>query len=534
MNANELPQKNPVPVTPAEQRSEPTTSAPDKHNDSEGKLTGYKVASYFKETHLSPEQLDPASYEKGSRNRLRTIPDNSDSATILNKTIKVATFNASLSRESTSTDTTGFDVLKSQMAVSHEKQESLIKQYNVNDGSLDSKNKKLAKHIRQIKNIAEIIQRTTPDILVLAEFDNNGVADDTQAIDDFQTNYLSYPQNETLTAVNYPYRKTIPTNTGKPSGLDLNNDGKTDGPGDAWGYGSFHGQYAYAIFSKYPFDETGYRSFQNFKWKDMRDHDEQVPVILPSKDKRNLNAIKKMNKEIGDSWYSHQAWEHMPLSSKNHIDLPVLIPVTHGSTHPLHLLVSHPAPPIQDPFAAQNRLRNQAEIGFWTDYISGKPYFLDDNDRKRALDKNADFIIVGDLNSDPVVGDKYVTATKTLLDSVHVNTTATTGTHIPTSKGGADHLDSLSEKKKRSGGKRQEKSGDTSCVTSVSRFRLDYVIPSAGLMVQDSGVFWPSKDEPGQHLVDIPQRGNVKDVSSDHRLVWVDIDIPKERTERNR
>src|SRR5436190_11053707 len=46
----------------------------------------------------------------------------------------------------------------------------------------------------QIKNVAEIIQRANPDVLLINEFDYDG---GDRAIYLFQKNYLSIPQNGT-------------------------------------------------------------------------------------------------------------------------------------------------------------------------------------------------------------------------------------------------------------------------------------------------------------------------------------------------
>ena len=54
-----------------------------------------------------------------------------------------------------------------------------------------------------------------------------------------------------------------------PSGRDLNKDGKTDGPADAYGYGAFPGQYGMLVLSRFPFDLDNVRTFQKFLWKDM-------------------------------------------------------------------------------------------------------------------------------------------------------------------------------------------------------------------------------------------------------------------------
>ena len=44
-------------------------------------------------------------------------------------------------------------------------------------------------------------------------------------------------------------------------------------------------------------------------------------------------------------------------------------------------------------------------------------------------------------------------------------------------------------------------------------YRVDYVLPSVGLPVQASGVFWPVPGEAGADWVG----------ASDHHMVWVDL-----------
>ena len=47
--------------------------------------------------------------------------------------------------------------------------------------------------------------------------------------------------------------------------MDLDRDGKTDGPGDAFGFGKFPGQYAMALLSRHPLDVERIRTFQQTK-----------------------------------------------------------------------------------------------------------------------------------------------------------------------------------------------------------------------------------------------------------------------------
>src|SRR5215207_603432 len=87
----------------------------------------------------------------------------------------------------------------------------------------------------QAKTVAEIIQRTRPDVLLINEFDfvENGLAAEL-----FQDNYLSISQNGAQ-PIDYGYFFVAPSNTGISSGFDLNNNGIVGGPDDAFGFGFF-------------------------------------------------------------------------------------------------------------------------------------------------------------------------------------------------------------------------------------------------------------------------------------------------------
>src|SRR5882762_7056335 len=124
----------------------------------------------------------------------------------------------------------------------------------------------------QIKSIAEIIQRSNPDILLINEID---YAPNNSALDLLQSNYLSLSQNAAQ-ASNFQYRLAFASNTGIATGFDLNNNGHavtTIGASgyadDAFGFGAFPGQHAFALLSKFPILESQIRTFQQFKWKDM-------------------------------------------------------------------------------------------------------------------------------------------------------------------------------------------------------------------------------------------------------------------------
>ena len=210
----------------------------------------------------------------------------------------------------------------------------------------------------QAQSIAKIIQITRPDVLLINEFDydTEGTAEGASlAAELFQTNYLSVPQDGEET-IDYPYVYAVPSNTGIPSGVDFDNDSSTSGPNDAFGFGFFPGQYAFVVFSSYPIDLDNIRTFLTFLWKDM-----------PS-------ALLPVNPDDETPYYSEEAIEVFRLSSKNHVDVPILI-----GDDTVHFLCSHPTPPVFDGPEDRNGRRNYDEIRFWTDYVNGDSYMYDDS-----------------------------------------------------------------------------------------------------------------------------------------------------------
>ncbi len=105
---------------------------------------------------------------------------------------------------------------------------------------------------QQARNAAETIQRVRPDVLLINEFDYDAAG---TALELFQDNYLSVSQNGAAPIV-YPYRFAAESNTGIPSGFDLNNNGVIGGGDDAFGFGAYPGQFGMAVYSRYPIDPT--------------------------------------------------------------------------------------------------------------------------------------------------------------------------------------------------------------------------------------------------------------------------------------
>lgn len=335
----------------------------------------------------------------------------------------------------------------------------------------------------QAQNVAETIQRTRPDVVLINEFDYAPGNEDL-----FRDNYLAVPQRG-AEPIDYPYAYIAPSNTGVPSGHDLNNDGVVGGPDDAWGFGSFPGQYGMVVYSRYPIDMEAVRTFRSFRWADMPGN------VLP------------------DGWYSPAELAELPLSSKSHWDVPVDVG---GKT--LHVLAAHPTPPTFDGPEDRNGRRNHDEIRFWADYI-GSPkqsaYIYDDEGEAGGLRPGERFVIVGDYNADPLDGDSLDGAINQLLDHPKVNTRVT-----PASEGAV-------EASARQGGANLTHRGDPAFDTAdfadgaPGNLRVDYVLPSTSLPILDAGVFWPTSDDPLFRLV-----GDFPFPTSDHRLVWVDVRLP--------
>ena len=285
-----------------------------------------------------------------------------------------------------------------------------------------------------------------------------------------------------------------PVNTGLASGFDLNNDGDTvtaypkpapprpDGAplpqtargraygNDAWGFGVLPGQYGMALFVREDLEivRDSVRTFRLFRWRNMP------------------NALRPVDSTSGAPWYSDAEWAQFRLSSKSHWDVPVRLP--DGRT--LHILASHPTPPGFDGPADRNGRRNHDEVRLWADYLSQRPYLVDDSSRSGGLHDGASFVVMGDQNADPDEGDGSQQSIRRLINHVRVQ-----GDVVPiVSQAGRTAYPDLDPDD-----------------TAGWGLRVDYVLPSADLTVRRSGVWRPV----GADTTGVPV--------SDHFPVWIDI-----------
>lgn len=350
----------------------------------------------------------------------------------------------------------------------------------------------------QAKNIAEIIQLTNADVILINEFD---YVADGQAIDLFRENYLEVSQNG-LDPIVYPYAFVAPSNTGVDSGFDLDNNGTATGVnGDAFGFGAFPGQYGMAVLSKYPIDESGIRTFQRFRWADMPGN------LIPA------------------GYYDSDELQVVRLSSKSHWDVPVLV-----DGQAVHVLASHPTPPVFDdgtdrdldgfddadgstPIHDWNGRRNSDEIRFWADYVhpARSGYIYDDEqwtdagnmppvEPEGGLPSGARFVIVGDQNADPIDGDSSGPAISQLLGHPLIDTSFT-----PESDGAEEFVSAEAPGY-----------GEIRTKTSSFNLRADYVLSSVcGLEILAGEVFWPVSTDVRHDKLD----------ATDHRLVYLDLGL---------
>jgi len=353
---------------------------------------------------------------------------------------------------------------------------------------------------RQARQIAEILQRVRPDVVLLNEFDYEPGGEAARRFHDF---YLAVAQNGQA-PLSYPFRYAPPVNTGVSANStpgsrhDFDNDGRAVAtPGaagdraaaraygnDCFGYGEFPGQYGFVIYSRFPIRSEQVRTFQRFTWREM-------PGAL-----------------IPPGWYSAEELEVFRLSSKTHADIPIEL----APGRVWHLLASHPTPPTFDGPEDRNGRRNHDEIRLWADYLKGASYLKDDAGRSGGLADTSRFVILGDLNADPQDGDSHARAIDQLLTHPRIN-----ASFRPASVGGVEQARVQAGTNALHRGDPAHDTADFSDrpPNGPGNLRIDYVLPSRrGWSVRGGGVFWPGADDPAAALVK----------ASDHRLVFIDLE----------
>lgn len=332
------------------------------------------------------------------------------------------------------------------------------------------------------RRLAAIVQRVAPDVLLLNELDHDAAG---EAVDVFVREYLAVGQNGQH-GIDYPFVFHAVVNTGEPSGNDLDGDGRSDGPADAHGFGAYPGQYGMALLSRHPILHDEVRTFRQLRWSAMP------------------GALRPEG--LADA-----VWTQLRLSSKSHWDVPIGI-----GRRKVHALCSHPTPPVFDGPEDRNGCRNHDEIRFWVDYLTPErsAWIVDDRGANGGLG-DADFVVLGDLNCDPVDGDARRDALQQLLAHPRLVDPQ------PVSGGAVDAaLQQFGANAQQRGEARFDTGdfpdgvGENAADRGPGNLRVDYVLPSRSFAVVRSGVFWPRSFELLAAFVG----------ESDHRLVYVDVD----------
>ncbi|MEY3003029.1 MAG: hypothetical protein RLZZ491_205 [Pseudomonadota bacterium] len=256
----------------------------------------------------------------------------------------------------------------------------------------------------------------------------------------------------------YPHRFTLRPNTGWPSGVDVDGDGRSHRARDAHGYGRFNGQGGMAILSRHPIGAV--RDFSGFLWADLPGS--TAPDVL-----------------------SAEALAVLRLASVAAWDVTIETPAG-----PFHILALHAGAPVFDGPEDRNGWRNADELRFWQLYLDGwspeGPPFSAER-----------FAVVGTLNVDPDRGEGRRAGLRALLDHPRLQDP------VPRRPGGGTETADWPD-------------------PTPGELRVDYILPAAGLRVLGAGVLWP-EDDTG------PLPLSVAAAASDHRLVWVDLDLTADR-----
>lgn len=322
----------------------------------------------------------------------------------------------------------------------------------------------------EIAGVLAVIRAVRPDVVLLTGFDHDRRG---LALAAFRARLA-----EGADGLAYPHAFDAPVNAGEPSGRDLDGDGRTAAPADAWGWGRFPGHGGMALLSRLPLDAAAARTFRMLPWADLPD------AALPVR-------------PDGGPFPDTAAQAALRLSSRSHWDVPLLLP---GGER-LHLLASNPTPPLFDGAEGFNRRRNADELRFWSLYLGGTAFPADDGTDAALPD--GPVVLLGNLNLDPADGAGDHGAIAALLAHPRLKDPR------PASAGGVAAAG-------------EGHGGDPALDTADWReegpgnLRVDYVLPSAGLAVAGAGVFWPA---PGEPLAEAAG-------ATAHRLVWVDVTLP--------
>lgn len=340
-----------------------------------------------------------------------------------------------------------------------------------------------AADVPRLHELAAAIQRIRPQVLLL-----NGLAYDMPGAPGITGNepagsnakrfvekYLQVAQAPDLPPLRY--RVFVDqSNSGVPSGIDLNHDGKittefpltADTPeqlvaraaysADCWGPGDYPGQRGMALLvdERLEIKTSELRTFRKLPWSYM-----DAAYLPLGPDQKPL--------------YTEEEKAAARLSSVGHWDVPIVLP----NKSVVHFLCSNPVPPSLAGAGDISARRNHDEVRFWADYIEDSSWIVDDDGKEGGLRRGSEFVILGNLGVDPIKGEKFREPITTSLGATRM----INFDFVPAAAGGSTD-------------------------TCGAGLRLDYVLPAKVINVVGGGIQrWPEKGP------------------SDHYLVWLDIAV---------
>ncbi len=212
---------------------------------------------------------------------------------------------------------------------------------------------------KPVPGIATILD-AKPDVLLLTNFDYDA---EHVALAALKTRLAS----KGLT-LNHLF--ALKPNTGMPTGVDVDGDGRRGGPRDAQGFGYYTGQGGQAILSRYPLVLLDTKT--ELLWRD-------TPDSLIAKDD-----------PVGDE---------QRLSSTAHWAVSAAL-----GSGPITLMTLAATPPVFDGPEDRNGRRNRDEVLLWAHELDAKPEVYKDP-----------VVILGNFNLDPARGDGLRAAAKHVL-----------------------------------------------------------------------------------------------------------------------
>ncbi|WP_322894041.1 MULTISPECIES: endonuclease/exonuclease/phosphatase family protein [unclassified Yoonia] len=208
----------------------------------------------------------------------------------------------------------------------------------------------------QIAAILAVIRRTDADVLLLTDFD-------------YDLDGLALAAFAALVDPPYPHHFALRPNSGMPTGLDMDRNGRLGEARDAQGYGRFSGDSGMALLSRLPIDPGGVTDLSALLWRDL------PGGVLPVLD--------------GQPFLTDAMLDVQRLSTTGHWVVPVLPP----DAPPFAIMAFAATPPAFDGPERRNVLRNRDELRLWEHVLDGQFGPLPD-----------DFVIAGNANLDPFAG----------------------------------------------------------------------------------------------------------------------------------